>query len=547
MKSSIFANFKRKRTGMNSFSRLFSLLAMFGLPLLVGSQTLQEGIKQFENENYNAALLTFSKLNVADPKNTIYQYYIGEVHYALENYAAATLAYNKGLEVNSKCDICQIGLGKIDLDNGKAMEARKKFDYALKGNSKNHALYSMVGDAYTYSKKPNAELAIEFQSKARDLNPAIAKYWAHLGDAYNIKGDLGNAMTSYETAVSKDKNDPESYLKMARIWSSSNQTDKAIENLESVIALSPDFAPAYKDLYELYIRTNKYTKVLPILQKYVSLSGTDVDARVRLVKFLCFQAKDYERAVEEGLSILTTNPEQYTLHRWLAWSYSELNKYQESYDQSVKLFEAIAKDSTRKAYPSDYEYFAKAASKIGNMEVAEQNYEKLIEMEPSKSDDIYGMLAKSNYDAKKYDKARDWYLKKANSSKLNNSELYYLGLAYYNLDANQQADSTFAKVLEITPTYAQGWLMRARANRGMDPDNTLFLAKPFYEKYIELAGSDKEKNKANLIIAYNYLAYYYVQQSDNAMAKTYFELTTSLDPTNQQAVEALNILNKGGK
>ena len=129
---------------------------------------------------------------------------------------------------------------------------------------------------------------------------------------------------------------------MERIWSSSNQTDKAIENLESVIALSPDFAPAYKDLYELYIRTNKYTKVLPILQKYVSLSGTDVDARVRLVKFLCFQAKDYERAVEEGLSILTTNPEQYTLHRWLAWSYAELNKFQESYDQSVKLFEAIA-------------------------------------------------------------------------------------------------------------------------------------------------------------------------------------------------------------
>lgn len=63
--------------------------------------------------------------------------------------------------------------------------------------------------------------ALEYLTKARDLDPKIARYWIHLGDAQLAKSDLGAAMTSYETAVEKDKSNPETYVKMARIWSAS--------------------------------------------------------------------------------------------------------------------------------------------------------------------------------------------------------------------------------------------------------------------------------------------------------------------------------------
>ena len=74
-----------------SFNLLFFSL------LVLNAQTLEEGIKQFENENYNAALNTFIKLNAANPKNAIHAYYVGEVHYATENYKGALDAYNAGL------------------------------------------------------------------------------------------------------------------------------------------------------------------------------------------------------------------------------------------------------------------------------------------------------------------------------------------------------------------------------------------------------------------------------------------------------------------
>ena len=41
-----------------------------------------------------------------------------------------------------------------------------------------------------------------------------------------------------------------------------------------------------------------------------------------------------------------------------------------------------------------------------------------------------------------------------------------------------------------------------------------------------------------------YIGYYYVKQNDKANAKIYFEQVTSLDPTDQEAVSNLTILNK---
>ena len=143
MKKSIFAAFKIEK--QNLMKRLFYVLVLSGTFIFnVSAQKLEDGIMQLENENYGDAMKTFIKLNVMDPKNTIYQYYIGEVNYALENYEGARTAYNKGLEVSSKCDACRVGLAKLDLDNGNLQEAKKQVDAALKGNSKNHFIHNLM-------------------------------------------------------------------------------------------------------------------------------------------------------------------------------------------------------------------------------------------------------------------------------------------------------------------------------------------------------------------------------------------------------------------
>lgn len=524
---------------------LFPILCILCSWSALPAQTLDEGLKQLENENYTAALNTFSALASNEPANPIYQYYTGEARYLMEDYTGAEKAYSEGLKINSKCAECAIGLGKIKLDQNKSEEAQSLFEGAIKSNKKSASILALVGVAYLSGKKPSAPKAIEYLIKSRDMDPKVASTWTQLGDAYMLNEDLGNAMSTFEIAVEKDKNNLHAFMSMAKMWASTKQVDLAIQKLEGALALSPDYAPAYKSLYELYIRAGKMDKVTPLLSKYVSLVGDDVDARVRLVKFLCFQAKDYDKAISEGEKLLLTNPEQYTLHRWLAWSYGEKEQYQPSYDHSKKLFEACASDPSRKLFPSDNEFFAKAAFKTGKLDEAAIAYEKIIAETPAKAAEIYGNFAKSYFDAKNYNQAIAYYLKKGTVKNLNSAEIYYLGLSQFYTDNLAAADSSFEKVLAVNPNYPQGWYMRIRIANKLDTStvNMVFLARPHHEKYIEYASLDTAKYKKNLIDSYNYMGYYFVQKEDYETAKTYYTKALELDPADNASLKAMEILN----
>lgn len=507
------------------------------------TQTIQDGLKQLENENFSEALNTFNSLKEQDPQNADIYYYIGEVYYVLEQYPEAESAYKQGLKVNLNSTLPNIGMGKLQIDKAFVAEAEKYFNTALRNAGKDKAnVNGLIGDAHLYNQRPNSVKAIEFLTIARDLDPKVAKFWSHLGDAYRLNGEMGKAMSSYEVAVEKDNKNVKAYHSMARIWTGSKREDLAITNLEQAISLDPDFAPAYKDLYELYIRTKQFEKVVPILEKYVSLTGDDVESKVRLVKFLCFQAKDYAKAIEEGEKLLTSSPEQYTLHRWLAWSYAETGKPQEALDHSKKLFEALAEDAGRKVFPSDYEYWAKSAFDLKMLDDAAHVYRKYLDLDSSRAQEIYGKLAKGYFDAKNFPQAIANYSRKNAAQQLNSTDQYYLGLSHYYTNAYAPADSIFTEILTKTPDYAQGWMMRARIANQLDPERKEFLTKPYYEKYVEFAVVDKEKNKKNLIEASNYLGYYFVQQDDIPSALRYYEMTIELDPANEEANQALSVL-----
>lgn len=542
------------------FAGIFSFLCTLGF------SQITEGIKHLENENYAAATEAFNAACKADPKNGVAQFWIGEVAYAQEDYNAAEKAYKKGIEAGD-CAECYVGLGKLFLDKANVAEAEKNFELAKRVDKKKASTFGRIGDAYLYSKNPNATKAIEYLGNARDMDPKNAVYWAHLGDAYIMIRDNGQAMSAYEDAILKDPTNSEAYIKMARIWSAAKQTDLAIEKLEKAIELSPNDARPIKDLYELYIAKRQYSKVVPLLEKYIALAGTDTEAKVRLVKFLTFQAKDYERAISEGEKLLAAKVNDYTLHRWLAWSYTGMAKQWEAervagtpYDtakvkdhyckglaQSEKLFEAIGKDNSRKAFPEDYDYWALATLKCGSLDQAAHIYRKYIDLDSSRAGEIYSILAKTYYDSTRYDQAINYYKRKMEEKPLSNTEEYYLGLSYYYSDSLTLADSSFAKVLRATPTYIQGYVKRAQIANKLDSlEPKQFLAAPYNLKVVELGEVDSAKNKRSLIEAYLYLAYYEVQKNNNSGAIAYYDKILALDPANEIAMENKKIV-KGEK
>jgi hypothetical protein len=93
--------------------------------------------------------------------------------------------------------------------------------------------------------------------------------------------------------------------------------------------------------------------------------------------------------------------------------------------------------------------------------------------------------------------------------------------------------------VQSSPTYATGYFWKARAEVQLDSKNETWLAKPSYEKVLELVKPEERamgSNKSNVIEACSYLGFYYVKAlKDNTKAKEYWEIVRQLDPTNEKA------------
>ena len=119
------------------------------------------------------------------------------------------------------------------------------------------------------------------------------------------------------------------------------------------------------------------------------------------------------------------------------------------------------------------------------------------------------------------------------------ADYYGLGQSYFFTERYQDADTAFAKLNELSPKWPSGYLWRAKANYFLDTLK-LELAKPYYEKYVELALEDTanmSKYKSGLIESYKLLADYAFRHKQSIdVIDTYFKKVLEIDPADKEAL-----------
>ncbi|MFZ9586766.1 MAG: hypothetical protein ACO29U_04135, partial [Crocinitomicaceae bacterium] len=174
-------------------------------------------------------------------------------------------------------------------------------------------------------------------------------------------------------------------------------------------------------------------------------------------------------------------------------------------------------------------------------------YEKAISINDIAAKELTGEVANKYFKAKKFDKAIEFYNMRAKLMTLNSAEEYELGKAIFSGPKDYVlADSSFAKVTKLSPTYAPGYLWRARSNYKLDSNNERWAAQPYYEKVIELVKPEERAaaaNKGMMLEACRYLCDYYAKSSAKDLAKTksYYEMILQIDPNDAVAKAALGI------
>ena len=157
----------------------------------------------------------------------------------------------------------------------------------------------------------------------------------------------------------------------------------------------------------------------------------------------------------------------------------------------------------------------------------------MLELKPG-DQALLNEIAANYNNFKRYDGVAKTLTLMLDPTKDNTEELLRIGRAYYNAEKYKTADSVFTALTVKSPDYVPAYLWIANTYSKMDPDTKLGLAKPKFEKLIEVAKRDSIKNAPAMMDAFGYLSYYHMMNNNYSRSKDYYTRMVNLDPNNKE-------------
>lgn len=565
------------KTTLITTAILLSGLAGFG-------QTLQESITRTDNENFEIAASQFRALIAKDPAKGENYFYYGENFYKSGDIDSANVMYAKGAEVNATNPLNYVGLGKVLLSQGKVNEAKAQFFKATTlGANKNAEVLRKVAEAWLATDTKNPDEALALMPTAIKLDAKNPENYIILGDAQLEKNptDGSAPIKSYQMATTLNPKSTRGILREGKLYQRGRNYQLALDYYKKAIGIDPTYAPAYREIAELYFLAAQPAKSIENWKKYIELNNSDY-AHYRFMSAL-FANKQYSEAVAEYEMLKKSNFDNLYLERLAAYSYAEMGNKPDTaaYTKGLSAINAFFTKAgpNFKYIANDYKYKGVLLAKSGKDSLGMIEMNKAIAMDSSLAGDVYTTMAGLSVKAKKYDKVAFYIEKKAKGSykNLNANDCFDLGKAYYFQAAAKQkelnetrdalakkkkptdspelsakdeeitglftkADSAFKQLSVLNPSWPWAYTWRGRVNASLDPKALKDSTKTHYEKVIAVVKPEERNSayKANIIEAYEYLGYYYVTKKDEAKAKENWLIVKELDPSNEKANNYLN-------
>jgi tetratricopeptide (TPR) repeat protein len=424
--------------------------------------------------------------------------------------------------------------------------------------------------------------AIKIDNKNRDV-------YLIAGDIYILVNDGSKAISFYNQAQFADPSSPTANMKIGNIYVKGRALQAAIPYFEQAIELNSAYAPAYRELGQLYLMAGRYDQSKEYFKKYLDLTAGNIPAKTRYVNAL-FYAKDYDNVIKTVEEIFAVDKSRSYMNRIAGYSCYE--KTPPDYDKALaymdELFRTVAPE---RILLKDYQYLARIlvkknlnAPKIADEAIAlkaqiEKEQAKLASTKDAAEkakikatiDEISPRQAKLEAEARKagaevnrayaaygklmelkpgdrallsevastYNSFRDYYGVAKILSKMlgplpeKREDYMQVGRAYYNAGRYQGADSIFNVILKAAPDYVPAYVWIGRTYSKMDPDTKLGLAKPKFEKVIDVADKDSLKYETELVESFGYLGYFYMVNENYGKSKDYYNRMINLNAANK--------------
>ncbi len=530
-------------------------VAVSSVGVFLWAQSLAEAEQALSRENYDRVLSLTQQILSAKPKE-LYAYYLqgqaylGQYRQLEEDDPRRALllknareSFSASTAKNNKFAYGYIGLAEADLVAGAIESAKNHLAKAEEYGASDPKALIEAARVYTLlGGKVGIDKATLLLSKAKTKDPSNPAILRGLGDLWLQQNVLELAIDNYQQAATAEPQNPENFYRLGLAYSKAKSYKDAGEALRKAIELDPGFAPAYRELGEIYYLVQKYPQAKENYQKYVMLRP-ELPARVRYATFL-YLSKDYKAAIQEIQAVLK-DTFSLTLQRLLGYSLVEDNQYEEGLKALQVYFD---RQKPEKVIAKDYAFYAKALDKVGKDSLAVVYYSKALEKDPKLGADLYPEMANALNTLGRYREAAT-ALEKAIQYNGSLNHYYALGRIYYKLGQTENDTTYFHKAIQafsyvkdkkpdLVPVYTE----LGRCHAMLDPESQAGLAKPYYEKVVELGKSDPGRYANDLKEAYAYLGYYYYIKEDYKNSYDAYTQLKQLDPQNPQAAQALPFL-----
>ncbi len=515
------------------------------------AQSLQEGIRALENEQFSKAKNIFYGMLKNNTATAETYFYLGNSYYETGHADSAKIFYNKGISLFPQHPLNYIGLGKVLLDGGNQMETKINFDKALAlAAPKDNQVHVWIAEAYVNSKNKDIPKAFDMLNRAISINARNPEIYIILGDAFLSDNNGGMAITNYEKALELNPKMARAHARIGVVYTRSRATEISEKAFQDAIAADPEYTPSYRDKADLYYNMRQYDKAKEAYELFLQRTDSTVPVLTRYA-YILFLNRDYAKQIDVIHQLMSMDSTNIVLSRLQAYSLYEQKKYAEGLTFMEGFFR---KAETGKIIPMDYEYYGKllgkaprdSMNKVNRDSLAILNLQKALELDSSKTE-LYADMGDVYMRARNYPMAQQNYQKKIESSKTGSAIDYFsLGKSYYFNKEYDKGDTAFARVVALKPTASAGYLWRARSN-ALNEQASRDTAFALYSKYLEIALPDPKTPKNELGEAFRYQGYFYIQKEDNEKARENYLKSLEYDPENKEAKDILNQLSQQKK
>ena len=426
----------------------------------------------------------------------------------------------------------------------------------MKGkNKKNVDLILALAQVYLDADK--TEEIDELLAKAKKADKKDPRIFLMEGDIALAKKDVGLACSSYEQAILFDPNCYEAYLKYARAYKSASPSMaiQKLTDLKNLAGVPQDILlQADKAMAEVHYSNNKFADAAKAYENFIH---TDVatESDILSYAFALFMSHDFEASYEIASKGLQKNAESTGFNRLAMYNLIDLKRYDEA-KAIADVFLNQLKDVNYSGL--DYRYYGALLNATQDYAGAITQFEKAYELDTT-AVELLQQISEAYNNNGNYDKGIETYKRYCDAlpaEEKTAENIFTLAGMYYDQGTDtvnvaleqrqialQEADTLYAQVCELAPDSYTGYFYRGHTRSAMDPETTQGLAKPYYEKVVELvlAKNDPRYNRV-LITCYSYLGYYFMLQAkpeDYAISKEYWNKILTIDPNNALAKTAL--------